>query len=299
MKFQLGWVVALMLIAAAALCGFGLLQPGFTTDPAAQVRVGYIAAGIIALGMVGYAAVLFASRRVSRARLDASTYPADVEDVPPSDPLPEPLLEVDALLRRAGFVIDSERRGLHSADGSPTLAWHYHNPASTVLALIALSADQKEVGILLTSYLRDETQLTTRLSRTLPTIQGPGYESHSVEKPGEIVEAHNKHLQRLVALHGEPIAIVAPQDEHQLAAKYYTRNMDTMFDAMWRRNLIWVAIVEGIGLVALAAGLIQLANPAVPPVKGLAVLIGAAVLLGTLTLSAAASLLRAGQVARE
>jgi len=287
------YLIWMMLFTLAGLVVFGLVSSSLTRNPNSVSAIGLVAAAITAVGMLTYAGLMLNSREQGRARVLQSTYPSDVQDVTP-DALPAGLMEVDALLRKAGFTLGSERRGLSGPDGSPAPAWHYHNPGYTVQALVALSANGKDVGMLLTSYFADETQLTTRLSRTIPRIEKPGYQTHSVEKPEDVVRIHDQHIQRLSATLGQPLRLDSFEAEHRLAAKTYQQNMGYLFDAMWRRNLIWLVAVEGIGLLALANGLFQLFTAGLA-IKGLVILVGGAALMATLALSGLAALRRSAQ----
>lgn len=291
---NLRYVISIMLILVMGLLIFGLVQSSLPQDAVGQTEIGLVAAGVIAAGAVGYAAVMLAGRNISRARLEQTSYPTDVEDSAPTS-LPQELGDIDTLLTSSGFTLDSERRGLRSADGSPAPAWHYHSADYTAGALIALSSTSNDVGMLLTTYFEDETQLTTRLSRTIPKIERASYESHSVDKPGDLIRLHSAHVQRLAAAHGKPLRLDTFEAEHRLAAKTYQQNMGYLFDAMWRRNLVWLAAVEGIGLLALAGGLVQLLDPALSPVKGLVILVGGAALMATLALSGIVSLRRSAR----
>lgn len=290
----ISYFIWMMLIVLTGLIVFGLVSSSLTRDPNSVAAIGLVAAAIILVGMVSYTVMMLHGRRLGKERVQQSSYPANIEDVAPGA-LPAELAETDALLRRGGFTLGSERRGLTAADGGPTPAWHYHNSDHTVQALIALSANGREVGMLLTSTFADETQLTTRLSRTIPRIEKPGYESHSVEKPEDIVRVHNEHVQRLAQTLGGPLSLDSFEAEHRLAAKTYQQNMGYLFDAMWRRNLVWLIAVDGIGLLALASGLFQLFEPALA-VKGLVILVGGAALMATLSLSGLASLRRSAQL---
>jgi hypothetical protein len=70
-------------VIVIAVLVFGLTQLSALQTLSGQVVAGLVAAAITAAGMLSYGVMMLNSRSQGRARVLQSSYPSDVQDVPP------------------------------------------------------------------------------------------------------------------------------------------------------------------------------------------------------------------------
>lgn len=237
-----------------------------------QVAVGDLAALVTVVGMAVYAVIFYQLRQYSRRQFDAVQLP-EPADGPPRTAPPASLAKIEQALLGMGFTRAGELRSDRAT------IWRYIDKAATTRANVIHTPAARSLQVTLATYFEDGFERVTVFGRLSRIFDRPDYQSQSVGWT-ELLATHQAAVQQLIPAHGQPVSIAAWAQEAAVAAKYFRQRMRYQFDAAWRINFNWLIAIEAVGLLALIGGLIELNDPPGTAIRGLAILVGAAMLLG-------------------